>query len=60
MEGMTTRSQEEPQSCKEQENESVMGRGGSRQNLKHIDVDVPMCMCKDKDVRMKSKEKLRE
>ena len=44
MEGMTMRSQEEPKTCKEQENESVRRRCGSRQSVKHIDGDVPMCM----------------
>ena len=57
MEGMTMRSQEEPKTCKEQENESARGRGAGRQSLKHIDGDVPMCMRnKDKGFGMKSKK----
>ena len=45
----------------EQENERVKGKGGGRQNLKHIDGDVPRCMCKnDKDVQLKSKKDLKE
>ena len=44
-------SQEESKTCNEQENGSVKEKGGSRQNLKHIDGDVPMCMRnQDKDV----------
>ena len=57
MNGMTMRTQKKLKTCKEQENESVRGRGGGRQGLKHIDGDVPMCMRnEDKDAGMKSKE----
>ena len=53
-EGMTTHSQKEINTCKEQENENVRGRGGSSQGLKHID---PLCIRnKNKDAGMKSKE----
>ena len=43
-EGMTTRSQKELKTCKEQENEHVMGRGGSSHGLMHIDGEVPLCI----------------
>ena len=53
-EGMTTRSQKEIKTCKEQENENVRRRGGSSQGLKHID---PLCIRnKNKDAGMKSNE----
>ena len=38
---MTTRSQGETKTRKEQEDERVKGKGGGRQSLKHIDGDVP-------------------
>ena len=57
MEGTTMRSQEEPKTCTEPENESVRETGGSTQGLRHIDGDVPMCMRnEDKDAGMNSKE----
>ena len=57
MEGMTTCSQDETKTHKEQEDEKVTGKGGSRQSLKHIDGDVPMWMYnKSKDVQLKSKK----
>ena len=57
MEVITMRSQKETKACREQENESARGKGGSRQSLKHTDGDGPMCMRnKDKDVGMQSKE----
>ena len=60
MDGTTMRCQEEPKTCPEQENESVRGRGGSRQGLKHIDGDVPWCMRrKAKENEVKSKENVK-
>ena len=57
MEGMTMCSQEESKTCNEQENGSVKGKGGFRQNLQHIDGDVPLCMRnKDNDVDLKTKK----
>ena len=50
-------SHDETTTRKEQEDERVKGKGGSRQSLKHIDGDVPTCMRNiDEENELKSKE----
>ena len=54
---MTMCSQDETTTNKEQEDDWVMGKGGGRQSLKHIDGDVLMCMRNEgKDDELKSEK----